>query len=570
MFILAVLGAFSFRNAPVRIQPLSGDLMLITEILFDPDPSVGLPPFEFVEWMNAGNDTVNLVGWKYVVGDKERLIAGGRVAPGGFVIVCSPAAAASFRPFGAVIPMESFPALRNTGDRITLISPGGKEVHSVYYSPDRFSGTLQANGGWSLELADISQYCNPGAWVPSRDPSGGTPGRANSQVLSVTAADPALLLRAAGYDEGSFVVLFSASLNNGMDLNNYSCLLMPGEKVATAIPSREYGFPGLFFQLPGGLDDQMTYTLELLGNPVDCSGVAAVIRPVSFGFPWQPDSAGLVITEIMFDPVAGQPEFVEVFNRSDRMIDLQDIILARAGMDGVIRDFSDQQTFSYWLFPGCFGVFTSNEQLFRKSWPLADPAIIAERMDLPALTNEESRLILMNRQQKKLDVAVYSPDWHYPYLDDEKGISLERIDFGASGADRSNWFSASAASGGATPGLKNSASHLPEVSDNQEFSLFPANGYASTPFDAVQVTLNYRFDSPGWFLRVRIFNAGGIPVKEIFPFGLARQEGVVCWDGLDSAQRLAPDGIYLVVADFYFPSGKKGRWKKACSLVRAY
>jgi hypothetical protein len=553
---------------PVSRPVLAGSL-LISEVLSDPDPTVGLPPYEFVEWFNNGADTVDLAGWQWVVGDKLRNVPGGRLSPGGYVIVCSPAAGPAFRALGQVIVLESFPALRNTGDRLTLISPSGIAVHTVDYSSDQFTDALKVNGGWSLELTDPFQYCNPAAWLPSVDPSGGTPGRANSRQLSMPPAESPILIRAAGYDNQLFVLLFSGALNPQLNVNNYSCRLMPGGYYAPAVPSPVKGFRGLFFQYPDGLDKGVTYSTELSGTIDDCSGQPARLRPVSLGFPSEPDSADVVISEIMFDPRTDQIEFVEVYNRSERIIELAGLILARADTDGSVISFSGPQLLSYWLFSGCYAVFTADDNRFTKAWPLADPGIVAERPDMPSLTNEKSQIILMDRNQKKLDAAIYCPDWHYPYLTDHKGVSLERINIDGSGTDRINWFSASPASGGSTPGVKNSSGLQSPLTVTQDFSLNPI-GYASASPNAVQVTVCFNFNDPGWFLQVNIFNSAGMPVKQILPFGLASIEGVVCWDGLDSAQRLVPDGIYIVVADYYHPTGKKGRWKRACAIVRAY
>jgi hypothetical protein len=272
----------------------------------------------------------------------------------------------------------------------------------------------------------------------------------------------------------------------------------------------------------------------------------------------------------MFDPQTGQTEYVEVFNCSERVIDLKYLILARADAEGAIRSFSIDQPLSYWLFPGGYAVFTGNEKLFNKAWPKADPDVAALRTDMISLTNEESKLVLMNRNQEILDVVAYSPDWHYPYLEDNKGVSLERIETGVSGTDRTNWFSSSAASGGSTPGSKNSCSQKPLFNNDQTFSLITAIGQAVRSPDPVQVAVSYRFGGTGWFMKLTIYDKDGIPVREIFPFGMAPVEGLVCWDGLDALQRLVADGIYLVVADYFHPSGKKGRWKRACAIIRAY
>jgi hypothetical protein len=272
----------------------------------------------------------------------------------------------------------------------------------------------------------------------------------------------------------------------------------------------------------------------------------------------------------MFDPRTDQAEFVEVYNRSERMVELKNLILVRADASGVTRSFSDQQPLSYWLFPQSYAVFTGDYKLFAKAWPLADPAIVAARPDMPSLTNEESQMILMDRNQKQLDAVTYSPGWHYPYLEEKKGVSLERIDPDLPGTDRDNWFSASAATGGSTPGSKNSSSLNPQVTSSQYFSMEPAIGYQEVQSDRIQLAVSFNFGNPGWFLSMHIFNSNGQLIREIFPFGMAPVKGAVCWDGLDTAQRQVPEGIYLLVADYYHPSGKKGRWKRACAIMRTY
>ncbi len=545
-------------------------LILISEIMFDPDPPVGLPPYEFVEWYNPGADTIDLIGWQWMVGDKVRRLTGGHINPGGYLIVCAPAAAGAFREFGEVLAMESFPALRNSGDRLVLLNPDGIAVHTVNYSPDSFTDALKANGGWSLELADPVHYCNSAAWLPSVSPAGGTPGKRNSQLIDFAEPEPSMLIRAGGYDDQKFFMMFTGNLDPALQMNNYSCILMPGAINILPVAPPEYGFPGLFFQLPEVLDREIVYTLEMSGTVKDCSGRNSVFRSVLLGFPSQPDSAGLIISEILFDPLAGQAEFVEIFNRSDKVAELRDLVIARANANGAILSFSDQQDYSYWLFPGCYAVFTADCRVFNTAWPDADPAAVAGRPDMPSLTNGESALILMDRNQRVLDKVMYSPDWHYPYLDETKGVSLERIDFETSGTKRDNWISASAASGYSTPGAKNSCSAGPDPASEQQFTLNPSIGYSAGPSDPLHIGINYRFDKPGWFLRVRIVTSTGLPVREIFPFGMAGSEGTIGWDGLDTAKRVVPDGIYLVVADYFHPSGKKGRWKQACAMLRAY
>ena len=543
-------------------------LLLISEVLFDPEPPVGLPPCEYAELFNPGPDTVYLAGWQWFAGGKAKPFPAGRIAPGAYAIICSPASAPLLRAYGQVIAVESFPALRNSGDRLAVVDPSGIAVHTIEYSPALFNDALKANGGWSLELADLAGFCNPAAWMASVDPAGGTPGRANSQQISLPAGEPVRLLRAAGYDDTRFVLLFSGPLDPGMPMNNYAAIIEPGGIPVNPAPPAEFGFPGLFFKYPDMPDPQAIYTIHVTGTVSGCSSRPSVLRPLSFGLPAPPDSADVVITEILFDPLPGQTEFVELFNRSGRVVELRELILARADAGGVVTAFSYGQALSFWLFPGCYAVVPAEESLFRKGWPGVDPALVCGRTDLPALSNSEAQLILLDRSQRVIDAITWSPEWHYPFLAETKGVSLERVDPSLPGRERSSWFSASADAGGSTPGAPNSCRSPPDTTAAEIFTLDPATGITASNGVTRRVGISYRFDGPGWFLRIRVFDPRGAGICEPVPFGAAGTEGEAFWDGLDDSKQPVPDGIYLLVAEYWHPTGRKGRWKRACAFIR--
>ncbi len=582
---------------------------MISELLFDPSPPVGLPEAEYVEWYNPGPDTVELRGWQWAVGEEAgrvkgvKIVEGVRMAPGEYIVVCGKGAAEALRPFGRVLVLDPFPALKNTGDRLTLLDPEGREVHSVAYSSDSYTDALKADGGWSLELADLKNFCSDSAWVVSDDPSGGTPGRANSRSLTLASPEAPVLLRAGLYDPQTIFVLFSGPLKPGLDMNNYAARLQPGGWVAEAAPPARYGFPGLFFRLPAGLADTTVYSLELSGAPCGCGGAGALLRLAGFSLPREPDSAGVVINEVMFDPGTGNPEWVELFNRGTKTVELNGMILARADTSGSVISFSNSQELPFLLFPGSYAVLTASISGLKKNYPDMDPVFVCGRPDMPALSNSASRLILLDGNQRVIDQAAYDPDWHYPYLEETKGVSLERIRPDVSGLEMSSWFSAGRLrdqetgrprdqetvrpgdqetvrlGDGGTPGYRNSQYLIntsPPLNNTSQylttphFSLQTPHLYAGSLADPVPVLVRYTFPERGWFCGLEVFDQRGARVRVAAPFDLAGVEGVMQWDGLDEMNRLVPDGIYLLVAEFRHPSGKTGRWKKACGVVRVH
>ncbi|MFH0760662.1 MAG: lamin tail domain-containing protein [Bacteroidota bacterium] len=591
VLVVMVLFLAQASVCPQARKPVSP--LLITEVMPDPDPPVGLPPYEFAEWYNPGPDTLNLAGWKWAVGEKAgearvgKVDTGGegvsKIGPGEYVIVCGKTAAAALNTFGKVVVVDPFPTLRNSGDRLTLMDPDGRIVHTIYYSSDYYTDALKANGGWSLELADLTSPCSDNAYLPSIDPSGGTPGSVNSVVMKVPAGIPPILLRTGLYGPDLFFCLFSGPLAIDPAVHDYTCLLQPGGLPAETFPSPCYGFPGLFFRIPELADQNQMYSLEIAGSILSCRGEPVITGPVAFSLPIAPDSAGIVINEIMFDPGSGNPEWIELFNRGTVTVDLQKLIIARASPDETVIGFSDQQQWSFLLFPGEYAVMTPSFRQMIRVYPDMDPGSLAERSDFPSLTNDESVLILFDADQHVVDRAIYDPEWHYPYLDETTGVSLERIDPDASGLLQSNWFSASSnystististiSTSSCTPGRLNSQSlnHTSPSLTTPHFSLLNSHIYVNTLSDPEPIVLHYTFPEAGWFCSLTVFDSRGRVIREVLRLELAGLEGVMTWDGLDREAKQVSDGIYLLVAEYRHPSGKSGRWKRACGVVRVH
>jgi hypothetical protein len=244
--------------------------------------------------------------------------------------------------------------------------------------------------------------------------------------------------------------------------------------------------------------------------------------------------------------------------------------VARSEPGGRINGMSDEQDLSYLLFPDEYAVITDNYHTFRSSWPDVDPARILSRSDLPALTNADTFLYLLTKSADTIDAAAYSPDWQYPYLTDSRGVSLERIDVAGSGLLRSNWFSASSAGMTVTPGTGNSGHASDSQSGSGYFDLVKPVGFYESSIEPADITVRFDFDSPGWFARLVVCNPAGQVVRELQPFSLMGGSGILRWDGLDNQSRPVPDGIYIILAEYRHPSGRMGRWKKACAVIRAH
>lgn len=162
--------------------------VLITELMADPTPSAGLPPYEYAELWNFSGTPVDLTGWTLQCGRAEFTFGPCVMEPRAYLTVCSAAAEPWLAPFGPVCVLwKSATQLANDGQTIVLRDAGGELQCSVSYDLTWYRDTRKKTGGWSLEwAADTSQavtaagVADAAMWRASADPSGGTPGAVNS------------------------------------------------------------------------------------------------------------------------------------------------------------------------------------------------------------------------------------------------------------------------------------------------------------------------------------------------------------------------------------------------------
>jgi gliding motility-associated-like protein len=160
-----------------------------------------------------------------------------------------------------------------------------------------------------------------------------------------------------------------------------------------------------------------------------------------------------------------------------------------------------------------------------------------------------------------IDEFTYSENMHFQLLDNETGVSLERINFDKPTQDVNNWHSASEYVGFATPAYKNSqysegvnSGEKPVVVEPYMFS--PNN-------DGIEdfANINYKFEKPGYVATIIVFDAKGRLVKQLANNLLLSTEGTIIWDGLYDNNNLAPAGTYLIYFKIFDLDGNISEYK---------
>ena len=537
----------------------------------DPTPPVGLPNAEFIELKNVSTKAFNLNGWR--IGDAggfAGIVVNFILQPDSFVIICANSTAASFAAFGAVIGVSNFPSLDNENDELYLYSKEGVTIHSVVYNAGWYQNAVKNQGGWSLEMLDTRNPCTGFSnWSASNDPKGGSPGRKNSMDAVNADQQPPVLLDAFAADSVNIVLRFDEPLDSAKAAvaGNYS--LSDG----LGIPQQVNALPPVFDKV------QLRATAVLVKNKVysivvrnitDCSGNAiGAYNQAKLGRAVVADTFDLVINEILFNPKPDGADYVELYNRSNTIIDLKDSYIATRSSAGVISTPKQINTFNRLLFPGEYMVVTDDGPAVKKQYLAKAPLSFAMIASMPSLPDDKGDVLILNAQGKILDELRYDARWHFKLIDDDEGVALERINYNKPTQDAANWHSAATSAGYGTPGYQNSQFRQ-DITAQGSININPAVFSPDNDGFDDFLTISYQFPDPGYVCNITVFDAAGRPMQYVTRNALCGLKGSFRWDGLDQHNNKLPVGVYVVVTEVFNLQGKTKRFKQAATLARRF
>lgn len=415
----------SFTYYEIAISD-SGDVA-INEFMFTPPPGSS----EYIEIYNHSLKALDLKGW--TLGDSRSnpaLISDESVIvpPDSFIVLAAETTLVSAYPDRAIVTMNNFPSLNNSGDQIRIRNSTGLLLDSLEYSSE------WGEGERSLERRSIEV---PGThhlnWQGA--PNGfGSPGIDNNvypDTLSPSLESFSVL------NSKELLLTFSEQLAYSSALHTSNYTLDGGP----AISGISFSSPNrVFLTLNSPLQNAVNYTISL-DNITDLFGNTITPRDTTFTF-YQPspvDSGDVFINEFSYDPVSGSTEYVEIYNPSDKSYDLRDWKLSdnRANKTSITKE-------KVILPPRSYVVIAPDNTL------LADyPAIslIAMENSFPPLNNSGDAIALYNDQGMLLDSLSYTSNWG------GEETALERRTTTVSGFYPENWGDAPNKTG--TPGTSN-------------------------------------------------------------------------------------------------------------------
>lgn len=543
--------------------------VVIDEIMANPTPQVGLPNSEWVELRNTSAFAINLQGWKLAdAAGQTGLMPSYILQPDSFAIVCTSSSVSGLAPFGNTISVTSFPSLDNDGDLIYLYDAGGKIIHAVQYTSAWYQNELKKDGGWTLEMIDTKNPCSGiSNWGASTDASGGTPGKKNS-VDGINNDDTApRLLKAFAENNTIITLVYDEPLDStkAAAIANYT--LDNGITVSSAIPVSPV-FDKVNIVLNTPINAGTVYTVTA-NNVTDCKGNAIGQDNIArFGIAEEADSLDVVINEILYNPRPEGVDYVELYNRSQKIIDLSHVYIANRNSSNIVSSIQQVSAESILLFPGDFMVLTSDPAAVKKQYITTNPDAFTTVSSMPSYSDDAGDVIILNGQGNIVDEVDYSDKWQFPLVSNTEGVSLERIDYNGASV-QSNFHSAATSVGYGTPGYKNSQYRLDE---NVQGTIKVSPDIFSPDNDGTDdfVTIDYSFPSPGYVANITIFDALGRAVRYLEKNSLSGIKGYYRWDGLDDKNRKLPQGIYIIYTEIFNTSGQKKQFKNTIVLARRY
>lgn len=542
-----------------------GDV-IISEIMADPSPAVYLPEREYIEITSLSDFILSLEGWYLLAGNSKYYFPSVQIAPDEYIILCHVSDTQRFSGFGRTAGFRSFPALNDDGKLLVIFDQTGKMIHGVDYSPKWYGDELKSGGGWSLEMIDFSSPFNyNGNWRASVSPTGGTPGRINSVRASNPDNEFEGIINVFPSDSVSVKVTFSEpvrlleSLSGNIKIDEFSV-----RSLSAADPLRRE----FIMELNGYIGRNIIYSLSLPPEVTDYAGNMALKRTFDFGRCDEPLPGEITFNELLFNPLPGDADYIEIVNVSGKIVDASGIsVSSKNPATGKVSAPVAVSDVNRCILPGGYYAFTSDRSAIISRYFSSRPDRIFPAGRMPSMPDDEGILLLFNRSLECLDEVSYNESQHNVFIKGKEGIAIEKINPNALSSYNGNWHSASEASGWGTPGKENSILSDAKTS-GKPVSL--SSTRISPDNDGFEDILVIRFNPEGVgnVTNVTIYDETGLPVKKVAINFFIGGGGELFWDGTADDGSLMPQGLYVVFVTLLNDRGRSQSWKMGCALLR--
>jgi hypothetical protein len=404
--------------------------VVINEIMYA--PSSGEP--EWIELFNRTNNPINLKKWKFsdassstTITSIDKLILGN-----GYIVLTRDSSILSFYNVGSEIIEFSLPALNNTGDAVTIRDSIDMKIDSLYYYPD-WGGS---EDGKSLERISADRFSlDPLNWGTSIKIFKATPGSINSITQkNFDIAVSNLVFNPQFPLQGDTVFVSAKVKNPGLNDANFSLQLFEDVNLDSIPDVLLENLQSLFLAVKDSGIFNFNYSIEnlqsqrgFLVNAVFLSDEDTSNNKIYSTIEPGLTPQSIVINEIMYAPVGGEPEWIELFNRTGAAINLNgwsiSDVLTTPSVVLIEEDI--------FINPNSHLVLSRSSSIYDFHRFIPSEVFV---FSLPSLNNDVDGAVIRDSRGLAIDSVLYLNQWG-----GTNGFSLERVSVNAGSNLPTNW-----------------------------------------------------------------------------------------------------------------------------------
>ena len=282
-----------------------------------------------------------------------------------------------------------------------------------------------------------------------------------------------------------------------------------------------------------------------MDNLEDCSGNISERLIIALANLVPAQLGEILLSEILFNPKTGGEDFVELFNSSNKILNLKGWKFAKLNSKGELSEISEIANYDLLIKPKSYLAFSKNKEYLEQNYP--KNGHIIEVLKMPSFNNDVGTVIVLDKNDVEFDRFSYSDKMHNQLIVNSEGISLERTNYDLT--KKSIWASAAIDFGFATPGLPNSQSFTENIknvfyAEPLVFNPYQPNGNSTT-------FLKYNLNGQGISAKIDIVDKNGKLVRNLSNNTILGSSGEIEWDGLSNSGELLPVGYYVYRVKLY-------------------
>ncbi|MCO6447687.1 MAG: lamin tail domain-containing protein, partial [Ignavibacterium album] len=406
--------------------------IVINEIMYA--PSTNEP--EWIELFNRTSQSISIKNWKLSDASSTTTITGTDIfiAPESFIVITKDSSILNFYNVPSQIVKANIPSLNNTGDAVVIKDDRGFIIDSVYYLPGWGGNT----GGKSLErISADSLSSHPAIFSACINIRNATPGDFNSitqKAYDIKVTDlifnpiyPLLgdniTLSAFVKNTGKNIAIFSIELYEDSDLDSIPDLFI--EAISNLTLSVNDSSTYQFNYTANDLRFRKAFFIKAIYSQDQDTSDNFKYKIIEPGYPNQ----SVVVNEIMFAPLGGEPEWIELFNNTDVEIDLKDWSI----WDVITTPAKAAIKNNLLIPPKGYVLLTKDSSVFNYHRFIPSDLL---KIPLPSFNNDRDGVVIRDNRGLTIDSVFYSNQWG-----GTNGFSLERISVTNSSNNQFNWAS---------------------------------------------------------------------------------------------------------------------------------